>query len=166
MNSNSIDRSLKRDGFTLIEAVAILLVIAVLVAVATTRMSSSAVYELTTAVDVLKGHIRYAQLMSLNSDEVWGIYFSDGGHYALFQNGSTAATVRLPGADDNPVNLAAKNIAVSVEDGNVLSFDTWGRPCTDAPGTALQAGTRSLTASLSGTGNQTITITQNTGYIP
>jgi len=163
---NSIDRPPRKNGFTLIETVAVLLLIAVLVAVAVTRTSSSDLYDLTAAVDVLKGHIRYAQLLSMNSDETWGIYFSGSGNYALFHNGNTGTTVLLPGAAADPVDLAAKGITISGYGTGVISFDVWGRPCTDAAGTALQAGARSLTASLSGTDSQTVTITGNTGYIP
>lgn len=162
-----VDRSYGKAGFTILEMVTVLVILAVLAVVFMGGMQSRDAYDLKSAADDLRGRIRFAQLKSMNTNAVWGIYFSDGQHYALFRNGSTGDTVLFPGAEENPVNLSSLNVTVSGYGATgVISFDERGKPCTDAGGATLQAGTRTLTVSVAGGGSETVSIQPNTGYVP
>ncbi|MDP2644188.1 MAG: type II secretion system protein [Dehalococcoidia bacterium] len=146
-------------GFTLLEIIAVLLVMGIISAVAVARYSSTN-SELTSQTDLVRTRLRYAQLQAFNSNVVWGINFS-ATSYSLFKNGNTSDTARLPGEGSTVVTLPA---GISISTG-IVSFDSWGTPYTDGPAASIQSGARSLTVTAAG-GSKTITITPNTGFIP
>ncbi|HBO83884.1 MAG: hypothetical protein A2073_04625 [Deltaproteobacteria bacterium GWC2_42_11] len=150
-------------GFTIIEVIAVLLIVIISSAVVASMMFSTDLYKITSETEKLKAHIRYAQSLALNSNVVWGIHFSDETHYAIFKNGNINDTVILPGEDSTPVELPA---GVTVQDTvtGIISFDSWGKPYTDAAATV--PGGANITVSLSGVPDESITVTQNTGFIP
>lgn len=143
-------------GFTMIEVIAVLLVIGIIGAVVATRaFISQQTVDNITKVDRLKGQLRFAQSRSMNTDSIWGIQFS-GGTYKAFKDGATANGVFLPGENDMDLSLPSGTSVTQI-----VSFDGRGRPCTDAAG--LTAATSDITLSV---GGQTVTITKNTGHIP
>lgn len=150
-----------KTGFTMVEIIAVLLILGIVAAVVVSRMDSTGSYDLSSQAEVIKGHLRYAQTRAMNSNQVWGINFSSSTAYSLFQNGSTANRVILPGQDADIVTIPG---GVSVTTG-IVSFDAWGKPCTDAAGTTTQSGLRTLTVSKDGA-TQAIEITPNTGFMP
>jgi len=125
----------------------------------TARYMDTDPVSLNSQADVIKSHLRYAQSRAMNTNTVWGINISTASQYSLFQNGNTANVVLLPGQDSVTVTLPA-GIAFSAT--GVISFDTWGKPYSDAAGTAPQGRIFTLTK---GSSTQNITITQNTGFI-
>ncbi len=148
-----------RSGFTLIEVVAVLLVLGILAAVVVSRAVSSD-NELLAARDVVRAHLRYAQERAMNSNAAWSIQFT-GTTYTLYR-GNTAQT--LPGEDNAAVNPGV-GISWSGDAGGIFSFDGWGRPCSDASASTLLASGRTIT--LTGTSaSAVITVTPNTGFIP
>jgi prepilin-type N-terminal cleavage/methylation domain-containing protein len=152
----------KRDspGFTMIEVIAVLVILGIISAVAIAKVSSViAQYNLDSEADVIKGHLRYAQALSMNSTVNWGITFSSGS-YTIFTNPSS--TVALPGTGSATATLPS---GMTIATGTV-SFDSWGTPYTDIRATSLQTGgPQSYTLSL---GNNTVTIQiwDDTGLIP
>ena len=46
----------------------------------------------------------------------------------------------------------------------IVSFDDWGKPCTDTDAQIAQATDRTITVA-DGSGSRTITITKNTGFV-
>lgn len=130
-------------GFTLIEIVAVLLLLGVVSAVLVAGGLKSDAGE-RTATEVLKSHLRYAQSRSMNGDVSWGVQFG-GGTYSLVRDvGGVPQTVAFPG--ENRLNLPIPSTAAGS-----VSFDTWGKP----------SGLSSITL-----GGQVITITPDTGFIP
>lgn len=130
-------------GFTLIEIIAVLLLIGVVSAVLLSGGLGSDANE-NTAADVLKSHLRYAQSRSMNGDMSWGIQFN-GGSYSLIRDVTgLPVTVTLPGESQTTITLP------STATGTV-SFDSWGKP----------SGPASITLV-----SRTITITPDTGFIP
>lgn len=151
-------------GFTMIEVIAVLIILGIITAIAVSRGLSTQ-QDLIPQADIVKSHLRFAQLKALQDDEAtWGINFSSSTTYSLFTNGNTADTMTLPGEDAKEVDLAQKSPGMTITTG-IVSFDSWGRPCTNAAGTILQSENRTIAVSLSGQ-TETITITQNTGFIP
>ena len=86
MGTHSIRTS---SGITLLEVLVVMLMIAIFaVFVATRTMGTDP--SLIAQTEVLKAHIRYAQMRSINTNTQWGIH-SNGGTYWLFQNPNVAA---------------------------------------------------------------------------
>ena len=154
------------------ELIATLAVIAILAAVAASRMMNHDA-EVITGADTLKEHIRYAQTMAMNSNPnagdatIWGISCS-GASYWLFNGTDPGNIILLPEADeyinpDRTINLAAKKIGVS---NFTVYFDGRGIPYLAYPATQW-AGTSISVSPASGGGNTvTVNITPFTGYVP
>jgi prepilin-type N-terminal cleavage/methylation domain-containing protein len=161
-------------GFTLIEVIAVLILIAILSAVAVSRMNSSDDVNKKAMAEVLKGHIRLAQMKAMNNEVTdagltttpgckssFGISTVSGTNsvYFMFKDCNTAAKVMLPGADNLDVTL--KNMTLTTK---IIRFDGWGRPCDEADAlgaTPVTAGDILLTLG----GTEQIIITKNTGFV-
>jgi MSHA pilin protein MshC len=147
-----------RSGFTLIEIIAVLVVLGILSAVVVQRATFTDA-RVAAQIEVVKTHLRYAQERAMNTNEIWYIQFT-GTSYTLYRGG-TAMT--LPGESGVVVN---PGVTLSWTGGtNVFSFDNRGRPCTDTAGAALLAAARTVTLT-HGSETATITVTPNTGFIP
>lgn len=140
-----------QSGFTMIEIIAVLILLSIVAAIATSHIGDTRV-DVVGATEVLKGHLRYSQVKAMNSATPWGINFNSGS-YVLEQNGSASATP-LPGKGNSTLTLPAGVTVSSTID--PLNFDQWGSP---------GAVTATVTVT-DGTNTRTITITKNTGFIP
>lgn len=142
-----------KPGFTMIEIIAVLLILGIIAAVVVSRMSSTSSYDLTSQVDVLKAHLRLAQARAMGSSSPWGINFATTTTYYLFQGIGSTTPVQIPEEANATVDLTAKGSGLTIGSApQRITFDAYGSP-----------GTATLTVTTSG-GN--ITITKNTGYIP
>ena len=149
-----------KGGFTMIEAIVVLVILGIFAAVVAVRMSGTGAYDLASQVEVVKGHLRYAQTRAMNSNlVVWGIYFTDPTHYYLFQGAGSTTPVLLPGEDSATIDLPAKKSGLTITPVRI-TFNEFGSPC-DASGTPLTAADATVT-----TNGGTITVTKNTGFIP
>jgi prepilin-type N-terminal cleavage/methylation domain-containing protein len=154
-------------GFTLIEIIAVLIIIAIVAAVVIERVASSADVNQKAMAEALRSHIRYVQMRAMNADAdtsvipacsaSFGISMS-GSSYFMFKNCNKTLKVILPGADTADVPLTNMTLAPSPD----VTFDKWGRPCLDLNGqTPVSANDINLTL-----GTEPIRITRNTGYVP
>jgi MSHA pilin protein MshC len=140
-------------GFTMIEIIAVLLIIGIVAAVAVSRMGDTSAYDLAAQLEALKGHLRYAQSRAMGSNSPWGINMASTTTYYLFQGTGSTTPVLLPGEDSTTVSLTAKNSDLTINSApQRITFDGYGSP-----------GTTTITVTTSG-GN--ITVTKNTGFIP
>ena len=151
------------SGFTLIEVIAIVIVMGIVTAFAVGRVADNKP-ELIAQTQVLKIHLRYAQSRAMNSNDNYGIE-TDGNIYWLFRYNLTSGDVRVnfPGEQLDHIDLSAIGLTLSMDDGNIVSFDSKGIPYTDNSG-AIQTVDRILTLS-TGTDSESIIITKNTGFI-
>ena len=155
----ALRQSVGKDGFTMIEVIAVLVILGILSAVVAVKMSGTSAVDLASQVEAVKGHLRYAQTRAMNSNMVvWGINFNSTTSYYLFQGAEPTTAVQLPGEDSATISLTAKKSGLTITPVRV-TFNEFGSPC-DASGTPLTAD---ATVTTSG---GTITITKNTGFIP
>jgi prepilin-type N-terminal cleavage/methylation domain-containing protein len=152
------------SGFTIIEVIAVLLVMGIITAFAVGRVADHKP-ELIAQTQVLKVHLRYAQSRSMNSNDNYGV-MSDGtgDTYWLFRNIGTNR-INFPGETLDHINLSA--LGLSMDTDIIVCFNSRGVPYedfdTDNAGN-LQTEDRTLTLS-SGSDNETVIITKNTGFI-
>ena len=146
------------EGFTLVEIIAAMIIIGILSAVITSRLTSIADTDKIAKADALKSHIRYAQMRSINMSSAasgcnaaFGMTIS-ANSYFMFKDCKEDSKVTLPGASDTIVSIPGMNLTPQV-----VTFDNWGRPCTDLLGTTLAAADINL--------GQSIIITKNTGFV-
>ena len=144
------------QGFTLIEVVAVLIVISILAAFAAARVGNiTDTADNSSAAGTLRSHLRYAQIRALNTQGVWGVNFT-GTSYSLYSwDGAAATAVAFPGEENTSVSLP-DGVSITA----VISFDEWGRPHNTQGATG-----NSVSANFS-IGGETVTVTQETGYIP
>ncbi len=158
--SFNLRRPINKSGFTLIEVIVVLIILGVtatFVAIKATDHNS----ELIAQTEILKSHLRYAQMKSMSSNAVWGVSAS-GNSYCLFTNGSTGTKRQLPGEEGLDVDLSVHGLSVT---DFTYSFGTWGSPCTDAVASARLTLAANITVSEGGI-SKTITINPYTGFIP
>ena len=147
----------KQKGFTLIEIVAILVIIGIIATIAVVKMSGTAEVDLASQVEAVKGHLRYAQMRAMNTDSNWGIHFSTTSYY-LFQ-GTDSSKVIITGEDGLDVDLVAKKskLRITPPTGNNVTFDKYGSPGD----VNVDIATNCSSCSDSGI----IRVTKNTGFI-
>lgn len=156
------------EGFTLIELVTTILILLLLGAFIASRLTTVDTVTLASEADMIRGHIRYAQLRAMSSSTIWGIN-STGGSYWLFKDGDINTKELLPaesarddGDGDDYVVTLPSGITMSA---GLVAFDSWGVPYTDAAGTT--AAVADLTATVTdGTDSRTITVARETGFVP
>jgi MSHA pilin protein MshC len=148
-------------GFTLLEMVAVLVLLGILTAVAVGRMGDNPGRVAATA-GTLKVHLRHAQFRAMYSETTWGVH-STGGGYWLFFGGDTNNKALFPGENLETVTPAT---GVTIP-AFTVSFDDWGAPHNVVdPATAPPLASSLGIVVSSGTSPVTITITPNTGFIP
>jgi prepilin-type N-terminal cleavage/methylation domain-containing protein len=149
-------------GFTVIELIMVLLIVGIVAAVVTSATFYRTDRGLDPQVAALKGHLRYAQTMAIQSDVNWGIYIRNEKKYCLFRESTAEANwVMLPGESKLEYELP-NGITVDAEYEWVSFSPGWGIPSTSAWGSPA---TYYLTMK-KGSGSATITITKNTGFVP
>lgn len=157
---------INRRGFTMIEMVMVLIVMAIMGAFIAYRPATGG-NELTIQTEILKSHLRHAQIKAMNDIVPWGIHIPNAGSYILYRN-NAVATDMLPG--ENPgvspapqTHTLPTTVAITGGTGATYNFNDYGKP-VDTAGAEL-ASNQTITLS-QGTETSGITITKNTGYIP
>jgi prepilin-type N-terminal cleavage/methylation domain-containing protein len=169
----------KESGFTLLEIIAVLVVMGILAVIAVSR-SINYNAEVYSGADALKSHLRYAQTLAMNYSPtstgvpvIWGISGTTNSYW-LFQGTNTTNYMLLPEDDtfinpDRTINLSTKKIKLTA--GFTIFFDNRGIPYTaytsatvNTPlGGIMTINVQPLNAA---TPNIAVTITPLTGYIP
>jgi prepilin-type N-terminal cleavage/methylation domain-containing protein len=150
-NIKTKSRFCSNKGFTLIEIISVLVILAILAAVIVSRIMNTS-SESIAAQDVIKSHIKYAQIMAMKSNNVCGILFNKN-TYSIFKNNSTKERITLPGNDGTDFTIP-QSLGIANE---TIYFDLWGTPYSNKLLTKIRP-----TGEL---GNLGIIITKDTGYI-
>lgn len=156
-------------GFTLVEIIAVLIIIGIVAAVAISKTMSTAATSRISQESVIKNHIRFAQSNAMKRGEIWGVKCS-GAAYWLFRTNAPdtpANQVVLPNEDTAQVSLAGKSVTMTAF---TVFFDGFGKPYTaytDATtNTPLAAPLAITVGSLPAGSSGTFSIAQETGFIP
>ena len=155
----------RESGFTIIEIIAMLVVLSVVSAYAVGRDVFKGT-SLPVRSELLKTHLRYAQSRALTSNFFWGIQTDIGGTaYWMFKYDGTLTRIRLPDEQADTVDLSGDGVTISP---GTYTFDARGIPfkttAADTPPGAVMAADTAITVT-KGSGSATITITKNTGFI-
>ena len=143
----------------MVEVVMVLIVLAIVTTVILYRPTTSS-NEITVQAEILRSHLRYAQIKAMNDTVPWGLRVPNANSYILYKNNATANDI-LPGETAQTHTLPA-TVTVTSGVGTTFNFNEWGTP-VDAGGTAI-VSLQTITLS-QGTITSSITITKNTGYI-
>jgi len=117
-------------GFTLIEVIAVLMILGIIAAIAATRVTADS-SDLIPQADILKSHLRFAQLKALSDDDSvsWGIEFPSSSTYRLVNTlagGSTTASLKLP-SEDSATHAFPAGVTCTA---STVTFDTYGNLST------------------------------------
>ncbi len=168
----------KKNGFTLLEVVATLVIMGIITVVTVSLLSSNQ-YKLVAARDALVSHLRLAQARAMNTSinsgdtSEWGVRFISTTQYHLFYC-AAASTCDPTAAANQQAFLGADSIIVNITNSVqltngalVLAFDRFGTPYTNAALTTATKLASQLTLTLKdNNGNtRTINITPETGMI-
>lgn len=154
-----------QGGLTLIEVIAVMVIIGVVAAVVVSRMMSPSSFGVVSEADILKGHLRYAQYRAMSHTETWGIQLTTKGYSLLYNK--LATTSKLPN-EDSSSHTFGSGIEITTGAGTV-HFNEWGNP-VDASGNLLAATDNTKIVKeivlSDGSTERRVKITQNTGFIP
>jgi prepilin-type N-terminal cleavage/methylation domain-containing protein len=166
---------INQQGFTMIEMVVVLIVLAIVTTVIAYRPTAGS-NDLIAQTEILKSHLRYAQIRAMNETYTntnpvsppWGIHILTAGSYILYKNNATATNDILPGeksgvAPAPQTHTFPVTVTVTSGVGTTFNFNEWGKP-VDAGGTAIATAQTIMLSQ--GADTRIITITKNTGYIP
>ena len=159
------DRYRNDKGFTMIEVIAVLIIVAIISAVVISRGMDTDSVNLRAEVDTLKGHLRYAQYLALNENDTdpanplearikWGIDVGTSSYTLVKYVADTPAThtIRLPNESSDTHSFSPTITASSTV--NPILFDEWGSP--GAENIDITIGGKTITGA----------IKAGTGFIP
>jgi prepilin-type N-terminal cleavage/methylation domain-containing protein len=164
---------MKEHGVTLIEMMAVLLILGIVSVVALSRVGRIDDMELATKVNTVRNHIRYTQIMAMKrNDMTWGIK-CDGTDYWVFKTASPEVAsepdvennmVVLPGYEQDTVDpMDEKKIAMPSMSAFTLYFDKYGIPYKYDTGTSdIVPRTSNQTIQI---GSKTLTVIEQTGFV-
>jgi len=161
------------SGFTLIETIAVLMMIGIISAIAVAGYSGNQ-SNLFTVEAALKNHIRHAQSRSMfNDDALWGVRMS-GNQYWMVQEGDNTTIYPAWGADTANMKIANGKADTSLLDvtmnstAPVVYFNSMGVPFSGDTSFDTNRLVSAITITLqNNSGNtRTITITPETGFVP
>jgi prepilin-type N-terminal cleavage/methylation domain-containing protein len=164
---DTVARTAERPGFTLIESIAVLILVGLLATYAAVRLDSNNTARL--EAEALKAALRYAQSRAMADVYTWGLAFTAGG-YTLVGHNPGAAGTALPGQGSASRTMpAGVGLATTGLTNNAILFDWRGQPVTAAittPGDPSRPATTVQTVTVTQSSGVTVDVTPYTGFIP
>lgn len=111
-------------GFTLLEAVAVLVLLGILSAYAVPRLASNADSTRRSELDMLIAAVRQVQVSSMNTVSPWSIQILSGSFATTSNVNGTPTAMTLPGRAGSTVTFSKLNVS----SGGTLTFDAFGSP--------------------------------------
>jgi len=144
-------------GFTLIEAITVIIIIGVLSALVLTRKADLS-GELSGRLAELRSQLRFVQLSAMKSGASYIAMRFDGARYWAEYSNSTNMT--LPGENATVVTLSDKSMTMTPA--FTLRFDSLGVPYD---GTGAKLASPQIITITAGGGTGNCTVTPETGYV-
>lgn len=159
-------RPARRGGFTIVELVVVMIIIAALAAIGIPRLTGDKSAEAAVFGDQVVSGLRRAQKIAMGHRRVVSATVGPKA-VVLRVNGNNNGWIALNGVGDD--DYATSDSALTLTTGNLpatLYFQPDGRITTDARGAAAWAGSLSVTGAVNGgTLFRTITVQGATGYV-
>ena len=160
-------RKLNSYGFTLIEAVILLTILAILAYVSGASFTQVLSFKKAAAAAKIRSDIQYAQSLAMLTRQNCGLIFS-GNSYTVFENGNTTDPAMDPVTQKNYTvtmnsgDYAGVTISANFGGTQVIQFDRKGFPF-DGNGAPLSSaqGNRQVTV----LGDVYVVVAQNTGRV-
>lgn len=152
-----------QDGFTLIELIAVILIISILSAVAMMNWQAG-IIDLGGEAKQLAGDIRYTQSLAMTKGQRYYLIKQSATTYQIMNAAGTAITLET-GSTTMTLNNGITFGTLTNLPNNLIAFDGRGTPYTtsSSPGTAL-AATATIPL-VSGSSTKTISILPQTGSV-
>ena len=156
--------TMNRKGFTLIELVMVIVLLAILAKYAAPRLGNITATNAGAFTDKLRADIRYAQNLAMTQNRRYRVYFNGNpapvAGYAVVNDangngtwGEAGEFAANPAAGGNlSVSLTGQYAGITIAAGGFIEFNSLGAPTSAATVTVSP-------------GNQTVTITAQTGAV-
>lgn len=154
-------------GFTLIEAIMVIAILAILAYVSAASFTPALSYKKAAAAAKIRSDLQYAQSLAMMTRQACGVTFS-GNTYVVFENGSASDPAVDPVTrQDYTISMDSGDYAgvtISTDFGgtSVVQFDREGTP-TDGNGSALPSAESSRRVTVGG--DVYVVVAQNTGRV-
>lgn len=155
-----------RSGFTILEVVAVLLIIGIIAAVAISRYAKTDTADLA-AANTLKAHLRYAHLRAMGDTVSWGIYINKSEDSYTLQRYDDTAEVNLPG-ENGPEKVLKKAKITYVKETYENKYTVTFSPARGIPAETpidITEEPEPVDNEIK-IGSETITVKEFTGFIP
>lgn len=150
-------------GFSLIELVVVMIIVAVLAAIALPRSNNDAVM-LAAEAERLAVEIRYAQALAMTRGQPHWIAFSGGNGYQFFLSGAVA--VPHPAGEASPVKMqSGTTFSLASLPNSLVTFNGLGTPYTDTPPAATALAIDANITVTRGTTSRTVRVYSGTGFV-
>lgn len=151
-----------RSGFTMVELIIVVAIIAIAALVAVPMMSSAASVQIRSASNMIAGDLEYARSMAISRGQKYSVVFDPGAEsYKIVDEGGIVIKHPVKTASDYIVDFKNNGRFNKVDIANA-NFNATTSVQFDCLGSPNSGGTVSLQA---GNTNVTITVEHVTGYV-
>lgn len=157
MNSPS-----NNQGFSLVELVVVMIIIAVLAATFLPK-TSDRVVNVNAQADMIGGDVRYVQSLAMTQGQRYYIDFPTPTTYGLFAVSGAVAIPHPATGSTTPISLAAGITAVMSTP--VIAFDGKGVPYTDTAATTVLSGVNAVITLSGGNATAVVSVFPETGRV-
>lgn len=157
-----------RTGFTIIETVVVIVILAILGLAMFLRMAPSDTVKNKGAARKVAGDVRFAQKLAISTQTRASVLFNATG-YSVFTDGALANSTGDPCATDSSGKFSVNfthvrcsefaGVTLTAPAANPLAFDSMGTPVDNSTGAQLGAG-QSI-----GVGSETVTVEAVSGRV-
>ena len=145
------------DVLTVLESLFLLIIVGLLIMSVAPKLRPNS-HRLAGAAEILRTHIRYAQIHAQSCRKQLGLTSSDNIEYFMFHD-APSQKIPLPGGE----KIYQLKDSITISD-FVLSFDDSGKPCSDPSGTIPL--TKNLVITLQDGGeSESVVVMANSGFV-